>query len=1105
MEAAGESIVVEERGGVASPMSRVWAHRLVYACFFLSGATGLIYEILWMRLLGLVFGNSVYAITTAVCAFMSGLALGGYFWGRWVDRRSYPLLGYAALEVVVGLTALAVPTGLKIFQAVYFHFYPSISHSLWVLNAIRFVSAFTVLLVPTFFMGGTLPVLSRFFVRSRSEISQRLGGLYGLNTLGATLGTLVAGFYFVSHVPVRVSLWLTVALNLLIGWVALGIHKRITSIEDQGASEESAGDPVPVMALEPTENGEDSSSHPRRVRVLLAAFLVSGFVSLLYEIAWTRELTLVIGSSVYAFALILSVYLSGIALGSLLFSRIFEKRRIDVALFGWVELLIGAGAFLTVPLYLKSFSMLLMLRRAFSENFGAVIFAQLFVCFVLLLLPTLLFGSTLPLVAKLATRRVSGLGRSIGLLYSANTVGCIFGSFLTGFILLSWLTARRTILLGVILNVLVGGVLLLEDSWKRHRRTLAAAGLFGLFLIFVLAGNFFYNPRLQDAGVFIYADQFNKQRALPLERQLQTEDLAFYREGLNANISVHTAENYAGLRTNGKTDASNAGDMSTQLLLGYLPALLHPHPQNALIIGLGSGSTASSVAQISSIRSLQVVEIEPAVLEAAPFFDSINRRVYQDPRFHVVVDDARNYLLNTRDRFDLIISEPSNPWIAGIGNLYTAEFYEEAVARLNPDGIMCQWVQIYQLDPESLRMILRTFGESFPWMSMWRTTSGDVLLLGARKPVPLDVTHLESQVDRIPTLQNDLKTYLKIDETPGLLTYFLLPDWELRHLAQKAERNTDDLPLLEFRAPQAMFQMTEALNANLLEELRRTWIPPAAVHFNSPHDLLPMAETFLNRQMPEAAAQLLGLWEKANRSATSEAEFPTAATRDGARFLLASARLAGAQMNYPEAERRFREAHQAAPDDATIAEEYGVFLNQRRRLSEALPFLKLAFTSRPESNRALFYLFQTEDDMGQKAEAIRDGLQYVNRPLPRDKQYQGNAVLGIVYAHQGDARSAEIWFLQALQVDRYSYVAHRQLADLFLKQHRWQEAIRECEFLVRYFPTREDAIFVELSKLYEESSRQKEARDLIRLGRRLFPNSTSVYHQWVTLCGPNAS
>lgn len=1102
---AHENHPLREERREATARVGIVAYRLVLACFFLSGATGLIYEILWIRLLGLVFGNSVYAVTTAVCAFMAGLALGGYFLGQWVDRKPYPLLAYALLEILIGGTALLVPLAFEFLEMVYSQVYPSLSIYSWALNTYRFVSAFLTLVIPTLFMGGTLPVLSRFFVRSRGEVSKNVGWLYALNTMGATVGTVIAGFYLISHIGIRFSLGVTVTLNFLIGLAALQVHKRLLESGEPEESKPMKSEVHKIESIPPDMDCADEAT-PRRRRLFFVAFAMSGFVSLLYEIAWTRELALVIGSSVYAFSLILTVYLVGIALGSFMFSKFFAGERIQVAWFAWVELLIAGFAFLTVVLYPKSFLLLLILRRAFPHDFTSVVFVQLAVCFFLLCLPTLLFGATFPLVAKLCSDRVTNLGRSIGNLYSANTLGCIFGSFFTGFFLLPLLTARRTILLGVLLNVAVGLALILRDSWKRHRAGWLAATAFAVGVIFVWARNTFYDPYLQDAGVFIYADDFNNPNALPLEKQLHTDDLVFYRQGLNANISVRRWENYVGLRTNGKTDASTAGDMATQVMAGYLPTVFHPHPRQVFVIGFGSGSTVSSVAQLPTIHSIEVAEIEKAVMEAAPFFEEINRRVNRDPRFKLVLDDARNYLLHTREHYDVIISEPSNPWIAGIGNLYTREFYRAAATRLNEDGIMCQWVQIYQLDPESLKIVLRTFGDSFKFISLWRATPGDLLLLGSNRPIVFDLEPLKHWMNSVPNLRSDFSRYLQVEEPAGIFVSFLLPDEALRSFASGAPLNSDDLPLLEFRAPRAMLNGTLTLNTNLLEELRTGLIPPRVNHFSVPQDYLSMVDTMLNRERFNDAS---GLLKNLNSEFAQEVTHSqnTWSTKeeighlDLSRWALANARLAEAKRDDPGAERFYLEALHQAPGAANIRESYGVFLFKRGRFREAESLLKSVLALAPESDQALFFLAETESALGKQDEAIHLMQVNVDGQAQRDKKYQAYANLGIMYEKKGDFRNAEICFRRSIDLDRYSFVAHRRLAEIFRSQNRGAETIREYEFLVHYFPQRDEAVFVNLSKLYAEGGKVKEAHDLLEYGRSVFPNSTNIYHNYKILCG----
>jgi spermidine synthase len=1083
--------VAPVRGSDGATRALLW---VVFACFFLSGATGLIYEVLWARMLGLVFGNTVYAITTTVCAFMAGLALGGYVFGRWIDRKLFPLLAYAMLEMLVGFSVLAVPLLLKLSTILYASLYPNIEKSLWLLNTYRFLAAFLTLLIPTFFMGGTLPVLSRFFVRTAEEISRKIGWLYALNTLGATAGTILAGFFLISSLGIRRSQWLAVAVNFVIGLVALSAHKRWEAARESG-SEESAA------VKDPHAAGNITSA---QARLVFLAFALSGFVSLLYEIAWTRALTMVVGSSVYAFSLILSVYLVGIALGSLLFSKVVGARPIRISLFGWVELLIALFAFLTVPLYLKSFNLMLMLRRAFPDDFGAVVFVQLVVCFLILIFPALLFGSTLPLAAKLCTDKIGGLGRSIGNLYAANTVGCILGSFLCGFVLLPWLTARRTILLGVLINLAIAIMIFYRDADQHRRFRLSACAVLAVVVVVVFAGNTFYDPYLQNAGVFIYTNTLSRSGGVPLENRLHTTDIVFYRESLNANIAVDVGENYVGLRTNGKTDASNGVDMVTQLMLGYLPGLFHPNPQSALVVGFGSGTSVASVAQLPSIRSVKVVEIEKAVMEAAPYFEEINHRIDRDPRLQVIIDDARNYLLNSKDRFDLILSEPSNPWIAGIGNLFSQEFYQSAASHLNPNGIMCQWVQIYELDPEILRMVIRTFGNSFRHMSLWQGASGDMLLLGSQTPMVFDMGRLQQLMDSNPRLRRDFSDYLHIQQSAGILSYFFLPDGPLRAFSRTAPLNTDDLPLLEFRAPKVMFAGTVELNRNLLGELRRSLLPEQVTGFQPSRDVPAMAGTLLGQNNPAAAGNLLRNPDPnmapAGQSTASSVHGETPALNyDSPEADLVRARLAEAEKQYADAEQLYRRALERSPRNPKILEDLGVYLCTQGRFSEALTQLQAAIGSNPNSLRGLQFLAMVEVNLGQYDDALRHTQLFVGLSPHRSLKCQAYANLGWLCVKKKNVKEAEDWFNRSIALDRYSFAAHKQLADLYWEQKRKTDAIREYEFLVKYFPRNSETAFINLSKLYAEGGRFKEGRKLLELGRSVFPNNADIYYNYGVL------
>src|SRR5205823_3190955 len=339
------------------------------------------------------------------------------------------------------------------------------------------------------------------------------------------------------------------------------------------------------------------------------------------------------------------------------------------------------------------------------------------------------------------------LGRSIGNIYSVNTIGAIIGSLIAGFILMPIIGTERTILVGLFFNSAMALLLLTEAKTARVAQAIAV----GLLLVATISmrGGIFWRADAMDRGVLVYSKAFESRPELTIDEHYEDTDVVYFKEGNNATISVRKGENYLALRTNGKVDASNRDDMITQLTVGWLPAFYHPNPKNALVIGYGSGVTVGAVASVKEIQDIDCIEIEPAVYGAAPWFSDINRKSYENPKVHLTFNDARNYMNTSRKKYDIIVSEPSNPWIAGVASLFTAEFYDRAAEVLKPDGVFAQWIQLYELDPEDLRMILYEVQRKFPEVSIWVTDS-DLIVIATRQPQKLNTARLAGMVRSDP-------------------------------------------------------------------------------------------------------------------------------------------------------------------------------------------------------------------------------------------------------------------------------------------------------------------------------------------------------------------
>ncbi|MBI3327060.1 MAG: fused MFS/spermidine synthase [Nitrospinae bacterium] len=759
--------------------------------FLLSGVTGLVYEVLWAKYLALYLGNTAQAHTIVLATFMGGLALGNALLGPWADRVSNRLRFYGWLELGIGFWGLTSPLLLSLLSDTYV---AMAKHDLLtpLLSVILRVSlCMGVLLLPTMLMGGTLPTLSRFATLSLSQMESTVSWLYFLNSAGAVGGAILAGFFLIPAYGLDLSTTFAAALNVAIGIVSLGLGARIT---------QASGSPIGEA------HPRETSLPPSRlhVRVIYGAVLVSGFVALAYEIAWIRLLALVLGSSTYSFSLMLAAFIAGIALGSFLITHRILPHIDSYLLFGGAEMGIALSIILTLPVYERLPYYFLLLGGVLNRTpatFYLYEIGKFLFCFALMLLPTTFLGMTLPLASRVVTQSVTQVGAKVGRVFSMNTLGNVLGAVLTGLLLLPALGIKTLIETGIVINLLMGSVVIWTAfQWGRQRKAVIVTTCFLTFLFYIFAvpawdkiilssGEFRSRRTLQYLGYGEYKEMFKNQ------------SLLFYKDDSNATVTV--VQEKSGdrfLKVNGKTDASSRGDLPTQLLSAHIPLLLNAEARQLLVVGMGSGITAGSALRYP-IERLDLVEISAGVVQAAKFFQ--NYDALDDPRLHLHLEDAKTSLQLTPHRYDIIISEPSNPWMAGIGSLFSVEFYREAHTRLNAGGLMVQWFHTYEMDDDTLRLILRTFASVFEHVSLWSTVPADILLVGSSSPLSLDFKRLEERFDQ-GAVREDLRR-LGIDSLPTVLSLQVASDATVRRLAGKGRLNEDRFPILEYEAPKAFF------------------------------------------------------------------------------------------------------------------------------------------------------------------------------------------------------------------------------------------------------------------------------------------------------------
>jgi spermidine synthase len=766
---------------------------LAAVCFFSSGAAGLIYEVLWSRHLRLVFGSTTYSVSVVLATFMAGLGLGGHLFGRIADRTRSPLRLYGLLEVGVGLYALATGPLLAVARGVYGGVASRVELGAGAATGLKLALSAIVLLPPATLMGGTLPALLRAVSDSTERGRRLVGLLYGLNTLGAVAGTLATGLVFLEALGLSTTMRVAAVANLGIGALVIARSLRLPAPPSTGGERSPVLENLRVLAAS------------RVGRYALLGLFVSGATAMLYEIAFTRMLALVFGVSSYAFSIVLGVYLAGLALGGLAYAGLQRLRAPRASDFGWVQLVLAiAGALLM--LLLPTVPRLVFYARQIPQlTFWEMLTVKATVAGGLILPFALIAGLGVPLLIAVLAGQLDRLGRVVGDAYMVNTAGTLVGSLLTGFFLISSLGTEGTLRLAVAVNAAVGALGLLFLPSLRGRAAGVLVGSTACALAVAV-------PRW-PIELYTVSDTSRHaklaQKRIDLEQRLHGlwRDRLFFEEGREATIAAFAGSHGRVLIVNAHADASDGADMSTQLFAGIVPMAVHPRPEDVLIVGFGSGVTADVVNRTPETKRIDVLELEDAVIRAAPSFAHVNHGVERAPKVRIIVDDARPYAAATPRRYDVIVSEPSNPWRAGVASLFTTDFYRAARRVLKPGGMFAQWVQLYALDVRSLQMILRTMAASFPEVDVWWLDSGNVIVLGREQALPLDVTRVQSLIGPGGPFAVDAARYWSLADPSMFYAHFLLDTDGVRRFLEDAPEilNSDDLPLLEFEAPRAIF------------------------------------------------------------------------------------------------------------------------------------------------------------------------------------------------------------------------------------------------------------------------------------------------------------
>jgi spermidine synthase len=770
---------------------------LVLLVFFISGFCALVYEVAWLKVLSLVFGVTSLATATTLASFMAGLGLGSYFLGKAADSVRRPLKLYGLLEIGIGIFAFLMPSIFSGLDTIYGFVYQNLTTSYFWLSVVRLVLSFTVLLIPTFFMGGTLPVITRYLVRRHEEFGKRISQLYFINTLGAVCGALAAGFVLLYYFGVAESAYLAGTINLLIGILFLFLDKR---------EESYIADNHEIVAR------QDFSSHASsQTQLILWVIGISGFCSLAYQVIWSRALVYILDNTAHAFTTMLVAFLLGLALGSLAVSRWLDKARNPALILGAIEIGIGFFGMVSIPLFMSWGAGIgggLSGELVFpTDNQTTWALIRLLRSLSVMLLPTFLMGMTIPLATAIYSRAYAVVGDAVGRVYAVNTIGSVVGSFGAGLLLIPVLGVYGSSVFIAVINTVIGLAIVLNHSFESSNVKVKVSVLSVLPALIVFA---FLISRGNITLSSIVESQF-------------PNNILFYKEGVAATVKVYEEEERKDNRlVISKTISINgfpvagtiASHVDGQKTLGNLPFLLSSVDSPRVnIIGFGAGGSAWA-STLYPTTVVDLVELVPDVISGARNIPEVNHGAMDNSKVNIIYDDGRNYLNRTKKTYDIISVDATSPKSAGSGSLYSLEFYKSATQRLSDDGIMIQWMPYHLMTEADVKMIGRTFKSVFPEATLWFSfTRHYYVMIGTKKELKINFERLQ-KLAADSKVQGELNEVDASDAYDVLATFLMSADGLARYVGE-GPLNTDNHPLLEYDPATIYLDSDKPVIANL--------------------------------------------------------------------------------------------------------------------------------------------------------------------------------------------------------------------------------------------------------------------------------------------------
>lgn len=758
---------------------------VLFAVLFFSGVSALIYQIVWIRKFGLVFGVDVFTMATVLSAFMGGLALGSMIFGRLVDKVKSPLGLFILLESGIGLFAILFPFTFKGLISLYTPVIQKFGLSDYPEQIVKFIFSFIFLLIPTTLMGGTLPVIFKFFIKQLKTLGWHVSNLYAINNLGAVIGCFLAGFILIKTFGIAASLYIAACINLLNAIVVFLIFRTVKVQND-----------IAENVNIPREIADDKTKLSKPLlRLVLWVFAIEGFATLAFEVIWTR---IFIGFSfdktTYFYSVIVLGFISGLSLGSFLISRWVDRQKKLITLLAALEILIGLISLVLLIVFSK-LALTLNLQRSVFDPWIKIIGKEYFIFFLILIVPATLTGMVYPIVSKLYADNINKLGNRMGTIGFLDTIGSVLGSFVAGFILIPLLGVVVSFIVIVALNVILG-VLLLSFDKSMDRRLkmimLSSAFVFS-FVLFIKAPTKKYFSWWDKSRYELWSNFVEKT--------------LFYYEGVDGTVTLRQYYNYVALNINGHNTAyTSLKDQIVNRMLGYVPYMVHPQPERALVIGFGLGFTVESLIQ-PEIDTVDVAEICTGVIKSGLLLNEWNNACLKNPKVHTYLEDGRDMLFKSKARYDIITSNAVHPRLSN--NIYTQDFYNLCKKRLNKGGIMCQWATPNWMNETEFKAQVKAFINAFEYAQLWYINEYTIILIGSDQSINIDYNLITDRFKN-EKVKADLQN-INMTESSQFVSQYSMGREALVEYCGDNPSNTDDYPIIEFSKTVNLAPDTSAL------------------------------------------------------------------------------------------------------------------------------------------------------------------------------------------------------------------------------------------------------------------------------------------------------